>query len=187
MQVKVLECATFNAYQSPYEKLYNKSPDHQKLPVFACLCYHLLRPYGIHKLEYKSKPCIFLGYQYADYKCLDPITSKVYLSRHIVFDETSFPAKDHTAALLPSQLPSTGDATLTLPLMPSFSSNSSPILLESLSSAAPSDPSSSTSAAVPPTSPSIDVILQDIPSIPHIHSLVAPPPADSTYNVLENI
>jgi hypothetical protein len=36
------------------------------------------------------------------------VTNKVYHSRHVVFDESSFPAKDPATSLLPSQLPSTG-------------------------------------------------------------------------------
>jgi hypothetical protein len=83
---------------SPYEKLYNQPPDYKRMRVFGCLCYPLLRPYGHHKLEYRSKPCIFLGYQYAGYKCLDPVTNKAYLSRHVVFNETSFPAQDHATS-----------------------------------------------------------------------------------------
>jgi transposase InsO family protein len=47
---------------SPYEKLYNQSPDYHRLWVFGCLCYPLLRPYGLHKLDFRSKPCLFLGY-----------------------------------------------------------------------------------------------------------------------------
>jgi transposase InsO family protein len=81
-------------FQSPFSKLYNKAPDYQGLWVFGCKCYPLLRPHGLHKLEYRSKPCIFLGYHHAGYKCMDPITNKVYLSRHVVFDESTFPAKE---------------------------------------------------------------------------------------------
>lgn len=44
---------------SPYSKLYSKAPDYQRLRVFGCLCYPLLRPYNAHKLEYRSKPCDF--------------------------------------------------------------------------------------------------------------------------------
>jgi hypothetical protein len=58
--------------------------------------------YVPHKLEYRSKPCIFLGYQFVGYKCLDLVTNKVYLSRHVVFDEAVFLAKDHATSLLPS-------------------------------------------------------------------------------------
>lgn len=99
-------------YLSPYEKLYKLAPDYQKFRVFGCLCYLLLRPYAHHKLEYRSKPCIFLGYQFAGYKCLDPVTAKFYLSRHVVFDEAVFPAKDHATSLLPSQLSCKGESAL---------------------------------------------------------------------------
>jgi hypothetical protein len=105
---------------SPYSKLYKKAPDYQKLRVFGCLCYPLLRPYNVHKLNYRSKPCIFLGYNFASYKCLDPVTNKAYLSRHVVFDEISFPAKDLATSHFPSRLHSTGDSPFLLPTMSSF-------------------------------------------------------------------
>jgi len=55
------------------------------------------------------------------------VTNKAYLSRHVVFDESSFPAKKHVAALLPSQLSSSGKsdpfllsiAPLSIPTYPS--------------------------------------------------------------------
>lgn len=62
---------------SPYSKLYTKAPDYQRLRDFGCLCYLLLQPYNAHKLDYRSKPCIFLGYNYVGYKCLDPVTNKI--------------------------------------------------------------------------------------------------------------
>jgi hypothetical protein len=114
----------------PYLKLYHKEPDYQSLKVFGCKCFPLLRPFGLHKLQYRSKPCIFLGYSYAGYKCLDPITNKVYLSRHVVFYEQNFPAKDHASSHLPSKISAIGDLPFTLPvsLLPPlspFMSNSS--------------------------------------------------------------
>jgi hypothetical protein len=108
---------------SPYSKLYSKAPDYKRLRVFGCLCYPLLRPYNAHKLDYRSKPCIFLGYNYAGYKCLDPVTNKAYLSRHVVFDKTSFPAKDLAASQFPSKLHSKGDSIFPLPVLTSFSTN----------------------------------------------------------------
>jgi hypothetical protein len=84
--------------QSPYLKLYKHDPDYQKLRVFGCLCYPLLRHDGLHKLKYRSKPSIFLGYNFASYKCLDPVTNQAYLSKHVIFDEDSFPAKDQAIA-----------------------------------------------------------------------------------------
>jgi transposase InsO family protein len=167
-----LPTATLN-HMSPFEKLYNQLLNYQRLRVFGCLCYPLLRPYGLHKLEYRSKPCIFLGYQYVGYKCLDPTSSKVYLSRHVVFDETSFPAKDHATSLLSSQLPSTGDVSFPLPLLSSISRTSS------LSSTAPSNlpPSDSTAASPLGTPPHTSV--QDPFTVPPSPTLTESLPAES--------
>jgi hypothetical protein len=59
---------------------------------------------------------------------LDPVTNKVYLSRHVVFDESSFPDKEQATSLLPSQLSLTGNSThllsptlFTIPVVTSFS------------------------------------------------------------------
>jgi hypothetical protein len=102
--------------ESPFSKLHQKEPNYQQLKVFGCKCYPLLRPLGLHKLEFRSKPCIFLGYCHAGYKCLDPLTNKVYLSRHVVFDELTFPAKDEVPSQLPSQVNATGDLPFILPV-----------------------------------------------------------------------
>ena len=104
---------------SPYSKLYNKLPYYPKLRVCGCLCYHLLRPYNAYKLNYRSKPCMFLGYSFVGYKCLDPITNNAYLSRH-VFDETSFSAKDLATLHFPSRLHSTSDSPFPLLAISSF-------------------------------------------------------------------
>ncbi|KAG8496312.1 hypothetical protein CXB51_009046 [Gossypium anomalum] len=55
-------------------------------------CYPYLRPFNNHKLQFRSKPCVFLGYSpvHKGYKCLDD-TGRMFLSRHVVFDETCFP------------------------------------------------------------------------------------------------
>lgn len=52
-----------------------------------------LRKYSSNKLEPRSAPCVFLGYgsQYKGYICFDPSTNRVYITRHAVFDEASFP------------------------------------------------------------------------------------------------
>jgi hypothetical protein len=47
---------------SPFFKLFHKTPYYTMLRTFGCLCYPLLRPYAAHKLTFRSKPCIFLGY-----------------------------------------------------------------------------------------------------------------------------
>jgi len=82
--------------ESPYSNLFGKQPDYSFLKVFGSLCYPLFWPYGKHKLSFCSKPCIFLGYciNQRGYRCFDPQSHKVYISRHVVFDEMKFPAKD---------------------------------------------------------------------------------------------
>jgi hypothetical protein len=81
--------------ESPFSKLFGKQPDYTFLKSFGCLCYPLLRPYAAHKLSFRSKPCIFLGYvaNHYGYRCLEPHSSRIYISRHVVFDEFKFPAK----------------------------------------------------------------------------------------------
>ena len=78
---------------SPYELIFHKSPNYSKLKVFGCLCYLWLHPYTSHKLNQRSKPCVFLGYSLSQsaYLCLEPSTSKIYVSRHVQFVESVFP------------------------------------------------------------------------------------------------
>jgi hypothetical protein len=72
-----------------------RAPDYTILRTFGCLCYPFLRPCANHKLSFRSKPCIFIGYggNKKGYQCLDPTTNKVYLSRSVIFYETHFSAK----------------------------------------------------------------------------------------------
>ena len=81
---------------SPFFKLLQIQPNYSLLKVFGCSCFPLLRPYNAHKLLFRSKKCIFLGYSanHRGYRCLDPSNSRIYISRNVVFNETSFPAKD---------------------------------------------------------------------------------------------
>ncbi|KAG8497255.1 hypothetical protein CXB51_008492 [Gossypium anomalum] len=76
----------------PYELLHKSLPNYMHLHVFGCRCYPYLRPFNNHKLQFRSKPCVFLGYSpvHKGYKCLDD-TGRMFLSRHVVFDETCFP------------------------------------------------------------------------------------------------
>ena len=78
---------------SPYEKIFSTTPNYSKLKIFGCLCYPWLRPYTTNKLDTRSLPCVFLGYSLTQsaYYCLDPTTSKIYVSRHVRFVETVFP------------------------------------------------------------------------------------------------
>jgi len=80
-------------FSSPFELIFQTAPNYSKLKSFGCLCYPWLRPYSSHKLEPKSKPCVFIGYSLSQsaYPCFEPKTSKTYASRHVKFVETIFP------------------------------------------------------------------------------------------------
>lgn len=78
---------------SPYEKLYKKVPDYTALRSFGCACFPTLRDYTENKFDPRSLKCVFLGYneKYKGYRCLYPPTGRVYISRHVVFDENVYP------------------------------------------------------------------------------------------------
>jgi hypothetical protein len=133
---------------SPFEKLFNTTPDYTLMRVFGCKCFPLLRPYTANKLEYRSKPCIFLGYSHAGYRCLDPVTGCVYLSHHVIFDESSFPAKDAANSSLPSRITALEDAPFFMPLHLSLSTSGN-----SPSPTYPSIPTSPTATVPLPTGP----------------------------------
>ncbi|GKE47260.1 retrovirus-related pol polyprotein from transposon TNT 1-94, partial [Tanacetum coccineum] len=78
---------------SPFELLYSRLPNYTNFHAFGCLVYPYLRDYSAHKLAPRSIPCVFIGYnpQYKGYKCLDPDSSRIYITRHARFDEVTFP------------------------------------------------------------------------------------------------
>jgi hypothetical protein len=87
------------------------------LRVFGCLCYSNLTATTANKLSPRSVACIFLGYP-ADtkgYRCYDPETNRIIVSRHVYFDETVFPFRSRTAPA-PTPAPSSPDDLL--PLQP---------------------------------------------------------------------
>lgn len=104
---------------SPFEALYHTPPDYTTLRVFGCLVYPCLRHELSHKLAPRSKRCIFLGYEplTKGFRCFDPLTQRVYVSRHVEFCETEFPYASSVS-------PISSDASPTsflgvLPLFPS--------------------------------------------------------------------
>jgi hypothetical protein len=52
-----------------------------------------LRPFNTHKLQFRSKQCVFLGYNtlHKGFKCLDVAEGRVYVSHDVVFDQTVYP------------------------------------------------------------------------------------------------
>lgn len=96
-------------HATPLERLFNQKPDYSSMRVFGCACWPHLRPYNKHKLEFRSKRCVFLGYStlHKGYKCLDVSTGRVYISRDVIFDENIFPFTElhpNAGALLRSEI-----------------------------------------------------------------------------------
>ncbi|CAL8150570.1 unnamed protein product [Prunus armeniaca] len=78
--------------QTPFERLYGKTPSYSHLKVFGCLAY-ATDVHVPHKFAPRAKHCVFLGYPVGQkaYKLYDLTTHKFFTSRDIVFHETIFP------------------------------------------------------------------------------------------------
>ncbi|KAE8710348.1 L-ascorbate oxidase-like protein [Hibiscus syriacus] len=65
-------------------------------------CFPCLRSFQSHKFEYRSQACTFLGYsvQHEGYLCLAP-GGRIYISRHVQFDESVFPFTGQATAVHP--------------------------------------------------------------------------------------
>ena len=87
---------------TPHMALYGSPPSYDHLCIFGYRCYPNMTATDSHKLAPRSLPCVFLGYSahHKGYRCLDTSSNRVIISRHVVFDESSFPFAE-----LPSPLP----------------------------------------------------------------------------------
>jgi hypothetical protein len=78
---------------SPFEKLYGRKPSMNKFRPFGCLAYVFQQKSKQNKLDSKSIQYILLAtLEHRNYCVYDLATKKVYVSRHVVFSETDFPA-----------------------------------------------------------------------------------------------
>lgn len=118
-----LPTSTLSNY-SPFECLNGSSPNYTKLCVFGCFCYPWLRPYTKHRLEPRSKPCIFLGYSQTQstYLCLEPSSKRIFILRHVQFHETTFPHQN----LKINSLHVSSSSTLWFPPLLQVSGHSNP-------------------------------------------------------------
>ena len=60
-----------------------------------------MRHQGGSKFLKKTYPCVFIGYSpiHKGYRCLEPKTKHVYISKHVMFDEMTFPYKTTQVAV----------------------------------------------------------------------------------------
>jgi histone deacetylase 1/2 len=115
--INILPSKVLN-HQTPVELLLKEKPQYNSLHVFGCACWPNLRPYNTKKLSFRSAQCVFLGYSSLRkvFKCLEPNTGRIYVSRDVVFDEEVFPFASmhsnagarlkHEISLLPENLAS---------------------------------------------------------------------------------
>lgn len=128
-------------FQSPYHLLYHRDPDYSFLKTFGCLCYPFLRPYNKTKLDFRSQPCVFVGYssKHKGYLCFHPNSNRVFIVRHVALDESVFPYPSMVKC--PSHLSLTHQVPLT-PLQVAASLASTDLHHHNPSSTSLSSPSS---------------------------------------------
>ncbi|KAL4565709.1 hypothetical protein LXL04_029812 [Taraxacum kok-saghyz] len=133
-------------YTSPYQNLYSKIPDYAFLKTFGCLCYPFLRPYNHHKIDFRSMPCVFIGYSptHKGYLCYHQPSSRIYIARHVVFNEDVFP-------YFTPPVPSKPESASSTPLPSSFDLLQTATNLHSPPSPPPSSTPSITSDSSPPS------------------------------------
>lgn len=92
--INLLPTPTLN-WDTPHTRLYGHSPSYSSLRVFGWSGFPHLGCLPSNKLSNHIVKCVFIGYgpQRKDYHCLDPKTSRVYVSRHVLFNETHFSYK----------------------------------------------------------------------------------------------
>ncbi|KAM0053129.1 putative RNA-directed DNA polymerase [Helianthus debilis subsp. tardiflorus] len=193
--------------KSPFEMLFHYLPDYSSFRTYGCRVYPCLRDYAPHKLAPRSLPCVFIGYnsKYKGYMCLEPTSSRVYITRHARFDELSFPFKSASSEQLIISLPLTTfldtasswtdpHSPKPSPIVDTHNSISIPLPFAPLSHptvptshelfSPPSTPTSSSSSS-PPTSPTpssaTTFTTQPSPSSP---PPPPPPPTSSPSNPL---
>jgi hypothetical protein len=74
---------------TPEEKFTCNKPNVSHLRMFGCIAYVHVHDEKRSKLDPKAKKCIFIGYslEQKGYKCFNPSTRKLQVSRDVMFDE----------------------------------------------------------------------------------------------------
>jgi len=119
--------------KSLFECMFRHIPGYNFLHTFGCLCFPFLRPYHAHKLDFRSFPCVFLGYSssHLGYYCLDLASHRIYVSRlENIFPFANSEQITHTPvpSTQPTHLPPLNPPQFFQPTTLLTSSNNTPIL-----------------------------------------------------------
>ena len=84
---------------------------------FGCECFPYLRPFQHQKLNFKLKPCLFLDYSpnHKGYKCFSN-SGRLYISRNVIFNETTFPYAPKSPIMTHSDSPTSPDVVPSIPI-----------------------------------------------------------------------
>lgn len=79
--------------KSPYQVLYNKSPNYTNLKIFGCLAFSYTSIQNRSKFDPRGRMNVFVGYKPGckGYLLLDLLTQQIHVSRHVIFLETPCP------------------------------------------------------------------------------------------------
>ena len=74
---------------TPHEMFYGKKPNLSHIRIFGSIAFIHIPNQKQQNLDPKSETCILVGYllEQKGYKCFNPSTRKVWVSRDVVFDE----------------------------------------------------------------------------------------------------
>ncbi|GKA08554.1 retrovirus-related pol polyprotein from transposon RE1 [Tanacetum coccineum] len=167
--------------------------------MFGCRVFPYLRHYSEHKLAPRSLLCVFIGYssKYKGFRCLDPITSRIYVSRHAQFDETFFPFSSYIPAKPSLDLPVITFSDFPIHQSPSTRTSPNPPPNTQAVTPQPSSPTVSTSNTTTPqpsvlapntttpqpfvSTPNTTTPISSPPLLPHVpqQSLVSAPTSSS--------
>lgn len=79
--------------KSPFELLFSSTLNYNNFHPLGCCVFPCIRDFAANKFEPRSLPCIFLGYSssHKGFRCFDPASFRIYITRHVKFDENYFP------------------------------------------------------------------------------------------------
>ncbi|KAL0960995.1 hypothetical protein HGRIS_014931 [Hohenbuehelia grisea] len=95
-----------NPETTPHERWKHKKPDVSYFRVFGCLAYVHIKKKKRKALQPKSQKCVFIGYAEGTkaWKFWNPVTQKILVSSHAIFDEHVFPGNSHSITTITTSL-----------------------------------------------------------------------------------